>query len=252
MGESVLFFLFLFGHALGAFYFQSKDTVKKKEASPRYVISHAAVYTACMMVVVLTAYKFSLAAAGLFLLIFGAHSIIDLAKRNAAKAPQLPIIPKKTTGEYLFFIDQGLHIGSLVLFAFLFSTQIVPRPWFADLTTLEMGWSIHPIIMLTGFLYIIKPASLTIEKVLLVCEIAPTLDSGFANGGKIIGILERLLIFFLLLLGQFSTIGLVIAAKSLARFRDLDDRKCAEYYIIGTFLSLVVVGAVALVIIVSH
>ncbi|MCL1790476.1 MAG: DUF3307 domain-containing protein [Peptococcaceae bacterium] len=251
MGESALIFLFLLGHALGDFYFQSSQAVKRKEQSPRYVLTHAIVYTTCMMFLLLIAYKFNMVLLGLIFLIFMTHLIVDMAKRKAEKTSGLPVIPQKTAKEYLFFIDQSLHIGLLVLFGFLFSAQLTPRLWFVELTPLEMGWSVHPVMVAAGFVFIIRPASLAIEKILGVCEITPTVDSGFANGGKIIGILERLLVYFLLLLGQFSTIGLVVAAKSLARFRDLDDRKCAEYYIIGTFLSLVVVGIVALITIAS-
>ena len=251
MTVTIYMFLFLLGHALGDFYLQSKRTVKKKEQTALFVVIHAAAYTICFTVLLLVVCQMNLALFWLLLLIFSTHTIIDLAKRSAEKASHIPLLSKQSPQEYLFFIDQGLHIGSLILLSFLFYTQLTPRLWFVELHPIEMGWGVHPVILLMAFVYIIKPASMVIEKILNICNILPTIDTGFVNGGKIIGILERLLILFLLLLGQFSTIGLVIAAKSLARFRDLDDRKCAEYYIIGTFLSLVSVGAVALITIIN-
>lgn len=56
--------------------------------------------------------------------------------------------------------------------------------------------------------------------------------------GRIIGVLERLLALSLVLLGQYGALGLLIAAKALARFRALDDRDFAEYFLIGTLASL--------------
>lgn len=56
--------------------------------------------------------------------------------------------------------------------------------------------------------------------------------------GRIIGVLERALAVTLLLLGQFGALGLIVAAKALARFRGLDDRDFAEYFLIGTLASL--------------
>ena len=58
--------------------------------------------------------------------------------------------------------------------------------------------------------------------------------------GAVIGYLERLLVMILVLAGQWGTIGLVMAAKSLARFKDLDERGFAEYYLIGTLTSMLV------------
>jgi hypothetical protein len=56
--------------------------------------------------------------------------------------------------------------------------------------------------------------------------------------GRLIGILERALVLTLVLLGEFGALGFVVAAKALARFRGLDDRDFAEYFLIGTLASL--------------
>lgn len=64
--------------------------------------------------------------------------------------------------------------------------------------------------------------------------------------GATIGVLERLLVVTLLLVGADAAIGLVIAAKTLARFRLLDDRDFAEYYLLGTLASVSVAIVTAL------
>jgi hypothetical protein len=56
--------------------------------------------------------------------------------------------------------------------------------------------------------------------------------------GATIGVIERLLIVVLVLTGAEAAIGLVVAAKTLARFRQLDDRAFAEYYLLGTLASV--------------
>jgi hypothetical protein len=59
-----------------------------------------------------------------------------------------------------------------------------------------------------------------------------------AQVGATIGILERLLIVAFMLASAEAAIGFVIAAKTIARFRLLDDRDFAEYYLLGTLGSV--------------
>lgn len=60
------------------------------------------------------------------------------------------------------------------------------------------------------------------------------------NTGKLIGNIERILLFFLILFDNLSAIGFVIAAKSIARFEELKHKKFAEYYLIGTLTSTLI------------
>lgn len=64
--------------------------------------------------------------------------------------------------------------------------------------------------------------------------------------GLLIGVLERALALTLILIGQFGALGLILAAKALARFRALDDRDFAEYVLIGTLASLLFALAVGI------
>jgi len=56
--------------------------------------------------------------------------------------------------------------------------------------------------------------------------------------GRLIGVLERALALTLVLASQYGALGLILAAKALARFRALDDRDFAEYFLIGTLAAL--------------
>ena len=66
---------------------------------------------------------------------------------------------------------------------------------------------------------------------------AAVVDSKEYNAGRFIGVLERILIFFFVLVSQYTAIAFIIAAKGFTRFKDLDQREFAEYVLIGTLLS---------------
>ena len=59
-------------------------------------------------------------------------------------------------------------------------------------------------------------------------------EKSLPNAGKLIGITERLLTLSLILLGQYESVGLIIAAKSILRFNATQKN---EYVLIGTLLS---------------
>jgi hypothetical protein len=63
-------------------------------------------------------------------------------------------------------------------------------------------------------------------------------SEGLPGAGKRIGMIERVIIFTLALLGEFGTISFVFVAKSMARFEQLKERPFAEYYLLGTLLSI--------------
>jgi hypothetical protein len=63
------------------------------------------------------------------------------------------------------------------------------------------------------------------------------------NAGRVIGKLERALVLTLVWLGEWSAVGFILAAKSVARFKELDDREFAETYLVGTLTSVLIAGA---------
>lgn len=64
--------------------------------------------------------------------------------------------------------------------------------------------------------------------------------AGMENAGRIIGWVERALLFGLVLLGAPDAAALVIAGKSIARFPSFKREQFAEYYLIGSLLSLTI------------
>lgn len=62
---------------------------------------------------------------------------------------------------------------------------------------------------------------------------------GAADGGFIIGILERLFIITSIVLNMPSVIGFILGAKSIARLKKFDDDRFVEMFIIGSFISFI-------------
>jgi hypothetical protein len=67
------------------------------------------------------------------------------------------------------------------------------------------------------------------------------------GAGEIIGVLERLLIYLLIVGGGgLTTVGFVVAAKSAARFPQFKDPAFAEYFLIGSLTSMGMATALGL------
>ncbi|PID91217.1 MAG: hypothetical protein CSA96_09440 [Bacteroidetes bacterium] len=145
----------------------------------------------------------------------------------------------RTLARYTFLIDQVLHLGFLALITLGFLHFF---PWQPVLKT----WIIHPILpYLAGFLLCAKPSNILVRELLRANKISFESSYDLPNAGRLIGILERLLVLTFILLNQFSAIGFLIAAKSILRFRDSDKLK-TEYVLIGTLLSFAIAIAVGL------
>lgn len=65
-----------------------------------------------------------------------------------------------------------------------------------------------------------------------------TYSNPLLSRGKLIGYIERLLVISLTMVGAYPSIAFIIAAKSIARFKQLDDRNWAEYFLLGTLTSI--------------
>jgi len=91
-----------------------------------------------------------------------------------------------------------------------------------------------------------EPEPPTVPAPAAVAATAPSLGAS-ARVGATIGMLERVLVVVFVLTGTDVAIGFVVAAKTLARFKLLDDRAFAEYYLLGTLASVGVAIVSALV-----
>lgn len=120
----------------------------------------------------------------------------------------------------------------------------------------DLNWRVLQTYTL-GILLCVSEANLLVRVVIENFNLRPrdqNLTGGDATAaasveykrGRVIGLLERLLLFYLVLGGHYGALGFVIAAKTMARFKNLEDRNFAEYFLVGTLLSLMAAGSVAL------
>lgn len=155
---------------------------------------------------------------------------------------------------FLRFRQLGFMVGTLALFwAFRSDSSLVPTQLGIDLKqtvfsfffplarcgteTWENFW-----IIIAGIQLSASELNLVIRMILSGMNAEPssndTIDLKEYSRGRIIGALERTLVFILFLSGSAGAVGFVIAAKGLIRFSELDKRDFAEYFLVGTLLSV--------------
>ena len=234
--------LLLFAHIIGDFYIQPQSQAKKRAQSFKWVLLHCLYYG--IPVFLLTIPVFSGVA-----LLFGSiailsHMIIDTLKFSYTRNLNAKTTSIKTERN-IFFIDQTLHFACIFVIAYLFSAfgnTLTLQPWVQDFLTTS-GIPALPLLRWICILAVAaKPLNLAIS--LLLSPYRPNDKNDIQNkatdknAGRFIGILERIIILIFISLGQYAAIGLVLTAKSIARYDKISkDPTFAEYYLMGTLLS---------------
>lgn len=228
----------LLAHALADFVFQTKYMVAHKRA-PHIFALH-------ILIVFVTA----VAATGSqniapIAMLAAAHLIIDAIKTYALRI----------NGLWPFLTDQAAHLITITIAALFAPTLWAQGVW--------AGQSWLPALMtaVAGILIATRAGGFAVG-FLMAPLTSPALPKGLTNGGHLIGILERGLVFLLVMVGQPAGIGFLIAAKSVLRFdattkANADgekDQSAGEYVIIGTLASFgwALVVSYATVALMSH
>ena len=244
----------LLAHVLGDFYFQSErlSVLVKSEADLNfdaplnlrrrpYLLVHALFYYLGVLIVlnigaffygilpVLDAYIFAVLMA-----VF--HLFIDLLM----KGPWMDYflgrmasifffdLDKHRTSLFKFFVDQALHILSFVLMISLYDFYESP---------VMSSW----LLGLIGVLLLMKPANIVIR--LVLAKYLPDKDEvdGHEGAGRLIGNLERILYMVVIASNLYIGFAVILSIKGFARYKQIgDDPKFAEYFTLGTFLSLLI------------
>lgn len=214
----------ILAHFIGDFYLQPSSWVQDKEQNKHksiYLYIHSLIHGLLVWVLLWewNGWRIGLAIAVV-------HFVIDLQKL---------IFQKEATRRNWFFIDQLLHIVSIVLIANVYQNGYVA----VDIAALLQSKNI---VFVTGYVVLTLPMSIIIQKVLMPWSdlIGEADDDSLLNAGKYIGILERSFVFVFILANRWEAVGFLLAAKSVFRFGDLKeskDRKLTEYILLGTLLS---------------
>jgi hypothetical protein len=96
-------------------------------------------------------------------------------------------------------------------------------------------------VTVTALLLVTRPAGFAIGMLTKGFreQLGDAKDGSLERAGTWIGVLERVLIFFFVLIDQYEAIGLLVAAKSIIRLKE-GQQKMGEYVLIGTLLSILV------------
>lgn len=190
---------------------------------------------------------------------------VSLASLSLAGVLILALIVPERLLPAAWLNDARLAATLIMLLCLMFLANALPDP--AWLTALEQGlWSLGlsskaattTLIWLTGFLLVANEANLLIRSLFRRFSLEPKLgktdtedaaaqvDAREYNAGRVIGILERWLMYLVLVSSaNYNVIALIIAAKGFARFRQLEERAFAEYVLIGTLASTLVTIGIA-------
>lgn len=233
MGLTLLYI----AHFIGDFVCQSAKIAKGKTNEFSKLIFHSSLYafTVGLFLIISIDLRSVLLP---FICIGISHFIIDWIRIS---------IERRRTGRKIsfFLIDQALHL-IIITAAYLILCKNVEAGSILFLLIQGFGFKTVSNFITYSLLYLImmQPSAIMIKNVLsYISNDAESTENdspspSIKNAGYLIGILERIIITTLVLQSQMPTIGFVLAAKSLARFKQLEVQTFAEKYLVGTLLSL--------------
>ena len=270
-----IFLILVLVHIIGDFYLQSDNLAKRKIESFKDVLIHSLIYSLiCSGLIIIISDEWIKNVA--FTISF-LHFIIDSIKYCYIKKNDNDFSKEKDA--VIFAVDQIIHILTLVIISLIITENyssinkvaIIEKIFsLAEIPSHQVfSWAL--VILFVG-----KPANITIKK--LLSSYRPAISSVVINeelpdamksievahdakmqtaitndnsklitadekrAGAFIGFLERVIIVIFLAINQYSAIGLVLTAKSIARYDKIaHDQVFAEYYLLGTLMSTVIV-----------
>ncbi len=245
------------GHLLGDFVLQSDALAERKAHRTAWLVPHVLVVALVTWVLLGSLAAWPLAAA-----LFGVHLVLDLVKRRfAPRAAERRETGNPLAGAdggryvagkdalreaargYGWFVgDQALHAASLVALWWL-AGRLWPGLGAADAWSARWGAGYdQALVLAAGFAATVWALGVVLrfQMASFAAGLPDDLVAGLPRGGRVVGQLERALVFVFVLLGRPEAVGFVVAAKAGFRIGDLtrrDERNHAEYIMIGTLRS---------------
>ena len=276
--------LLLIAHLIGDFFLQPVKLVEQKKNSIKGLIIHTIIYT-LMITLVLLLFGNIWEITFWTFLIFISHFAIDCVrikinknnKNNSIRFYSFVIdqlihvlilvinafvieSDLNLIGMFFYDIEILREIGFNNIINYSLSILIVLKPssifikYFFDFIFIkkEKNFTDEKENIITSYNLIISNENKVEKKIEIsqqkVVDNLKEKNNDSDNIGSLIGILERVIILLLGSLGLYSSIALVLTAKSLARFKQLENKKFAEKYLVGTLISLIIAILALLVI----
>lgn len=249
-------------HFIGDYYLQTNKMAQEKENNIRNTLIHSILYGlpfAVLLFILILLNALNIMTAGIIAGAVIMHAVIDLIKCIFEKTVRFRNHPDFNRTVYV--IDQILHFVVILIGAFILSSvssdsilsihamlsSNLYSDIYSDLSSILYS-DLYFLLKCVLFIVIIsKPVNVSFKKIFEKYqpvqktdgnEIEPNIES-ISGAGATIGILERLLIGIFIGTGQFAALGLVVAAKSIARYDQISKNKLfAEYFLIGTLYSV--------------
>ncbi|MEZ4599493.1 MAG: DUF3307 domain-containing protein [Syntrophotaleaceae bacterium] len=207
------------GHLLGDFLLQSDRMVRDKRTAGFFTL-HLLTVTGITYLVCGLWFNWRIAVGVLL-----THLVLDGLKTLSGK-----------DGPAVFLADQGLHLASLAIIGgfWIYPAEV---PFWQTL----LPFYVRGVLLLAGGILCVRVGTFWVGKAVAPFQSAVGINSqGLPNAGRLIGQLERALIFLFVLMGETQGVGFLVAAKSILRIGEVrapEQRKEAEYIIIGTLMS---------------
>jgi Protein of unknown function (DUF3307) len=234
-----LFLALYSAHLLTDFLFQTRRMVDaKKRGGVAGYLAHGVVYYITTVLVTAAAIPgaFSGRYQAGFVGLVAIHLLIDIAKISLTGAGRV------RDGVTAFVVDQALHLLTVWVAACWISEIPV---WSGGSALLAGIRAVPDAMMLLGIVYILVVFAggyvirFLTKSLLVGVKVANEETPQLQNAGMYIGWLERFLILTAVLWRSPATIGLILTAKSIVRYPEMKSIRFAEYFLIGTLLSLV-------------
>lgn len=140
------------------------------------------------------------------------------------------------------FAGFGLSVGLLALVGDAAPTLRLPDDWHATLAG-QVGATTLVLVVGVG-LFQLGTSNLLVRLLLDAIGVPAANNEHDLKGGRLLGPMERLVILALAVSGELTAVAVVVAAKGLLRFPELQRSRTAEgptnvseYFLIGSFAS---------------
>lgn len=245
---SQVFFALLIAHLLGDFPFQTYRMVGGKlEGAASAFAGHLSAHLVLSLLALLAFVPHLLlswkTAVGIGVLLAG-HLLLDIGKSAVIRRrPQRDRWP-------LFVADQLAHVVVVAVTATIIvgESPDFGAAWAWWLTERDRSLLVATVLLVsvfpTGYLirYLLTPLS---EQLAATNHGQGEDDqaTSLANAGLYLGWIERTLLVIAFASGSYAAVAIVIGAKSVARYPEFRSRDFAEYFLIGTLVSLLFAAA---------
>lgn len=239
----MIYSLLILAYLLVDFPFQTKKLYKDKKVYIFSLIRYLLIVFITSLVFTFSYFSFHLLLVLLVITLF--HGIIEYCMIYLSRKSEKE---GKNYRLEIFLIDQILHIFVIFLLVPLFNLEI--NSYFISiynkfddiflwLKVININRVSFMAIVASVIIFNFKGSTVIIRATL---EKYKSNINTKGDKGKAIGNLERLLIILFVILENYSLIGLLFTAKSLIRFKEIEEKDTeegfVEYYLIGSIISI--------------